>query len=104
MNDKKKKSIEYLNRRLLGESSEGNVTTLADILKEKGDLSQLKGLYLRVLNGPFTEKKPDYVDSAATFLFYNGREGMVGVELADGNNTNLYPKELKVDVDRFNAY
>ena len=49
MNDKKRKSIEYLNRRLLGESSEGNVTTLADILKEdhehtdEGKMDYIKG-------------------------------------------------------------
>lgn len=87
----------------LDEDIENKVTTLADILKNKGTLNHLEGMYLRILDGPFTEKRPEYKDKGCTLLFYDAREGLVGVKLEDGKGVNLYPKELRIDVERFNA-
>jgi hypothetical protein len=83
--------------------NESDVTTLADILKTKGSLDHLKAMYLKIIDGPFVEKNPDYKDKGCTFLFYDARQGLVGVELEDKKSVNLYPKELIVDTERFNA-
>lgn len=83
--------------------NESDVTTLADILKTKGSLDHLKSMYLKIIDGPFVEKNPTYKDKGCTFLFYDAREGLVGVELEDKKSVNLYPKELIVDTERFNA-
>lgn len=83
--------------------NESDVTTLADILKTKGSLDHLKSMYLKILDGPFTQKNSQYKDKGCTFLFYNAREGLVGVDLEDGKSVNLYPKELRIDTERFNA-
>ena len=83
--------------------NESDVTTLADILKTKGSLDHLKAMYLKIIDGPFIKKNPDYKDKGCTFLFYDARQGLVGVELEDKKSVNLYPKELIVDTERFNA-
>jgi hypothetical protein len=83
--------------------NESDVPTLADILKTKGSLDHLKAMYLKIIDGPFVEKNPDYKDKECTFLFYDAREGLVGVDLEDGKSVNLYPKELRIDTERFNA-
>lgn len=80
--------------------------TLADILTKKGKLDQLKGTYLKIIKGPFTDKpeNKEYLDKGCTFLFYDARNGLVGVELEDKKSVNLYPKELIIDTERANAY
>jgi hypothetical protein len=83
--------------------NEAEVTTLADILKKKGSLDHLKGMYLKIIDGPFTKKEPTYKDKRCTFLFYDARQGLVGVELEDKKSVNLNPTELIIDVERFNA-
>jgi len=80
--------------------------TLADILTEKGKLDQLKGTYLKIIEGPFTDKPENekYLNKGCKFLFYDARTGLVGVELEDKKSVNLYPKELIIDTERANAY
>jgi len=80
--------------------------TLADILTKKGKLDQLKGTYLKIIKGPFTDKpeNKEYLNKGCTFLFYDARNMLVGVDLEDGKSVNLFPKELIIDVERANAY
>jgi hypothetical protein len=80
--------------------------TLADILTKKGKLDQLKGTYLKIIKGPFTDKpeNKEYLNKGCTFLFYDARNMLVGVDLEDGKSVNLSPKELIIDVERANAY
>ena len=82
--------------------SNSEVITLEDILEKKGNLDHLKGMYLKIIEGPFTKNNPDYLNKGCTFLFYDARSKMVGVELEDKKSVNLYPKELIIDKERFN--
>ena len=81
---------------------ENEKRTLEDILRNKETLSHLKGLYVKVIDGPFTEEHPDYLGMGGTFLFWDARDGHVGVEFSDGNSARLYPYELILDSERFN--
>jgi len=49
---------------------------------------ELKGKELVILDGPDKGKK-------GTFLFYDTRDKLVGVQLPGGKSTRLYPKELQ---------
>lgn len=82
---------------------ENETRTLNDILRNKETLSHLKGMYVKVLDGPFTEKYPEYLGMGGIVLFWDARDGFVGVELTDGKSANLYPHELVLDTDRFNV-
>ena len=82
---------------------ENETRTLKDILRNKETLSHLKSMYVKVLNGPFTEKYPEYLGMGGIVLFWDARDGFVGVELTDGKSANLYPHELVLDTDRFNV-
>jgi len=78
--------------------------TLADILKNKGTLDHLKGierLRLKLIDGPFLKKNPDWKDKAVKFIRYDAREGLV---LIDWNDTSgfAYPSELVIDTEATN--
>jgi hypothetical protein len=78
--------------------------TLADILKDKGTLDHLKGierLRLKLIDGPFLKKNPDWKDKAVKFIRYDAREGLV---LIDWNDTSgfAYPSELVIDTEATN--
>lgn len=81
---------------------ENEKRTLQDILRNKETLSHLKGMYVKVIDGPFTEKNPDYLGIGGIVLYWDPRDGFVGVELTDGKSVNLYPNELVLDTNRFN--
>jgi len=82
--------------------NENSISTLEDILNKKDSLDYLKGMYLKIIKGPFTQKQPEYTNKGCKFLFHDKRANMVGVELEDGKSVNLYPKELIIDTERFN--
>jgi hypothetical protein len=82
--------------------NENNNPTLEDILNKKDSLDHLKGMYLKIIEGPFTQKQSKYINKGCKFLFHDKRANMVGVELEDGKSANLYPKELIIDTERFN--
>jgi hypothetical protein len=78
--------------------------TLADILKNKGTLDHLKGierLRLKLIDGPFLKKNPDWKDKAVKFIRYDARQGLV---LIDWNDTSgfAYPSELVIDTEATN--
>jgi CRISPR/Cas system-associated endoribonuclease Cas2 len=89
-----------------------NQITLQDILDKKGSLDHLKGVYLKIIPGPFTEKPKNkkYEGKGCKFLFHDRREGLIGVDLdlkdepigSRQKSANLYPKELVIDVERSN--
>jgi hypothetical protein len=81
---------------------ENETRTLKDILRNKETLSHLKGMYVKVIDGKFTEKYPDYLGMGGVVLFWDARDGHVGVELTDGNSVRLYPDELVLNAERFN--
>ena len=81
---------------------ENETKTLKDILRNKETLSHLKGMYVKVIDGTFTEKYPDYLGMGGVVLFWDARDGHVGVELTDGNSVRLYPDELVLNAERFN--
>jgi len=89
-------------KRVIKENEVFSVDTLQDILDIKGTLSHVKGLYVKVTDGPFAEKNPEYYGVGGEVMFWNGREGLVGVELNDGKYVNLYPMELSLDMKRIN--
>lgn len=84
-----------------------NVTTLNDILNNKGSLDHIKNndqIRLKLIDGPFLDKNPDWKNKLLKFLFYDARDGLVGVELiGHGKNGNAYPKELTIDLEATNA-
>jgi hypothetical protein len=87
---------------MMGEAEAAN--TLADILEKKGTLDHLKGierLRLKLIDGPFLKKNPDWKDKAVKFIRYDAREGLV---LIDWNGTTgfAYPRELVIDVKTTN--
>jgi hypothetical protein len=78
--------------------------TLADILKNKGTLDHLKGierLRLKLIDGPFLKKNPDWKDKAVKFIRYDAREGLVLIDLGDTSGF-AYPSELVIDVETTN--
>lgn len=89
-------------KRVINENEVFDVRTLQDILDDKGTLSHVKGLYVKVTDGPFSEKNPEYLGVGGEVMFWNGREGLVGIELNDGKYVNLYPRELSLDMERIN--
>jgi len=86
--------------------TEVEVTTLQDILNKKGSLDHFKNnarLRLKLIDGEFLKKNPDWKDKSLKFLFYDARTKMVGVELIGANKSgNAYPKELVIDTTQTN--
>jgi len=82
--------------------------TLANILMDKGSLDYLKNmerLRLKLIDGEFLDKNPDWRDRPLKFLFYDARSQMVGVELiGTGISANAYPSELVIDLDFTNTF
>ena len=78
-----------------------------DILNNKGSLDHIKNndqIRLKLIDGPFLDKNPDWKNKLLKFLFYDARDGLVGVELiGHGKNGNAYPKELTIDLEATNA-
>jgi len=99
---------------LINESqlNEDEVKTLQDILKEKGNLDNLKNDRIRlklitpttsIPTDSFLKKNPDWKDKLLKFLFYDARSGMVGIELiGSGKSGNAYPNELIIDTTSTN--
>ena len=80
------------------------VNTLADILKNKGSLDHLKNierLRLKLIDGPFLQKNPNWKDKAVKFISYDAREGLALIDL-NGTTGFAYPKELVIDADTTN--
>ena len=80
-----------------------NENTLADILNKKGSLDDLKTdrIRLKLIDGPFLKKNPDWKNKPVKFLFYSS--GMVGVELIGSDVCgNAYPSELVIDTEATN--
>ena len=86
---------------LITESQLNENQTLADVDPSKlGTLMNKPKEWefkdLKVIEGPFTKKHPEYKDADAIFLFYDNRAKLVGVEFEDGKSANLSPSELQV--------
>tara|TARA_Y100000389_G_scaffold199912_1_gene239260 strand:- start:946 stop:1290 length:345 start_codon:yes stop_codon:yes gene_type:complete len=82
-----------------------NITTLGDILQKKGNLDHLKNnqIRLKLIDGEFLKKNPEWKDKSLRFLFYDNRSNMVGVELIGADKSgNAYPKELVIDLEQTN--
>jgi len=86
---------------------EDTTPTLKDILDRKGTLDHIKNnqtIRLKLIDGPFLDKNPDWRNGSLKFLFYNARENMVGVELiGSGKSGNANPGELVIDLDSSNT-
>jgi len=75
--------------------------TLADINpSELGSIMNIPKEWefkdLKVIEGPFTEKHPEYKDADAAFISYDNKEELVMVEFENGKSAKLYPKELQI--------
>jgi hypothetical protein len=83
-----------------------NINTLANILQNKGSLDHLKNndrIRLKLIDGEFLKKNPEWKDKSLNFLFYDARSHMVGVELiGTGKSGNAYPEELVIDLEQTN--
>ncbi len=80
------------------------VNTLADILKNKGTLDHLKKierLRLKLIDGPFLQKNPNWKDKAVKFISYDAREGLALIDL-NGTGGFAYPNELVIDTETTN--
>ncbi len=87
---------------MMGEAEAAN--TLADILKNKGTLDHLKKierLRLKLIDGPFLKKNPDWKDKAVKFISYDARQGLVLIDLGDTSGF-AYPSELVIDTEATN--
>ena len=85
-----------------------NINTLANILQNKGTLDHLENndrIRLKLIDGEFLKKNPEWKDKSLKFLFWDARSRMVGVELiGTGKSGNAYPKELVIDLEQTNIY
>lgn len=83
-----------------------NINTLGNILQNKGSLDHLKNndrIRLKLIDGEFLKKNPEWKDRSLQFLFYDARSNMVGVELiGTGKSGNAYPEELVIDLEQTN--
>jgi hypothetical protein len=75
--------------------------TLADINpSELGSIMNIPKEWefkdLKVIEGPFTEKYPEYKNADAVFISYDNKEELVMVEFENGKSAKLYPKELQI--------
>jgi hypothetical protein len=87
--------------------NEEEQTTLEDILNKKGNLDHIKNntqIRLKLIDGEFLRKNPEWKDQLVKFLFYDARTKLVGIELiGKGKSGNAYPKELVIDTQSTNA-
>jgi hypothetical protein len=88
----------YLESR--GLIKEDNVIPLKDILQpSRVAPTALYVSTLKLIDGPFLTKNPDWKDKPLKFLHYNGGEGLVGIKLAAEDISGLaYPNELVIDL------
>jgi F0F1-type ATP synthase delta subunit len=87
--------------------NEEEQTTLEDILNKKGNLDHIKNnnqIRLKLIDGEFLRKNPEWKNQLVKFLFYDARQKLVGIELiGKGIYGNAYPKELVIDTQSTNA-
>jgi len=82
-------------------------TTLKDVIEKKGGLNHFDNIKdrvrLKLIDGEFVKKNPEWKNKPLKFLFYNSREGLVGIELiGTGKSGSAYPKELIIDTEQTN--
>jgi hypothetical protein len=87
--------------------NEEEQTTLDSILNKKGNLDHIKNndqIRLKLIDGEFLRKNPEWKNQLVKFLFYDARQKLVGIELiGKGIYGNAYPKELVIDTQSTNA-
>jgi hypothetical protein len=85
---------------------ENDRVSIENILQNKGSLDHLKNndrIRLKLIDGEFLKKNPDWKDKSLKFLFYDARSRMVGIELiGSGKSGNAYPEELVIDLEQTN--